>query len=181
MLDRSSINLDCKKIQLLHLNPDKTSKNFLEIKNQKDWDLYLLYVSCDIFFSILDLLNKLKHLFPIDRHFIPNSLHFISVFDDIIPNFSFMVGKNSLNLFYNTNISMFLLFLILDVIKVSCQEEAVECLKLPGCEIRESSAYPVSEKIIFIIENASLTIDVSGLIFKNILVALSNISNQEIR
>ena len=40
MFDRSSINLDCKKIQLLNLKDNENHKDYLQIKDQKDWDLY---------------------------------------------------------------------------------------------------------------------------------------------
>tara|TARA_B110000285_G_C15137193_1_gene627874 strand:+ start:3770 stop:4393 length:624 start_codon:yes stop_codon:yes gene_type:complete len=42
MIDRSCINLDCKKIQLLHLNTDDKSPEYLDIQDQEQWDLYEL-------------------------------------------------------------------------------------------------------------------------------------------
>jgi hypothetical protein len=91
----------------------------------------------------------------------------------------FVLNKNALNFLDDTNVSV-VSAIILSFVEVSSQNERVEGLHLPEFAFWEVAAHETSEEIVFIIQNASLRVHVSDLVFKDVFITLRDISNQEI-
>lgn len=69
---------------------------------------------------------------------------------------------------------------VLGFIEISSQKKAIELLQFITTIWTRSSTQKVSKEIVFIIQSASLVVDVSGLVFKHIFITLRDIGNQEI-
>ena len=139
----------------------------------------LLHHSSDVVLGVLNFSDKINHLFSVESHFISDVLHFVSVLAHVCVDLIFVFDENALNLLDDTDVSVvsvaFQVF-----VEVSSQNKTVERLHLPVIDIWEGATHETSEEIVFIIQNASLRVHVSDLVFKDVFITLRDISNQEI-